>query len=178
MKRNTPFFLVGAIGATLFAAAAPGQLSYSLTDLGTLPGKSISRPAGINNQAQVTGFTESHAFLWTSGVMLDLGTLPGGTISTGIGINDLGDAVGDSQYSPQGGAIRHATLWSSGSVTDLGILPSWGNYSRGNGINDSGLFKYCGGDDPVAGAQRERLLGPVCGPRTATGKDKHEERDS
>lgn len=136
MKRNIPYFLVGAISATLFAAAAPGQLSYSLTDLGTLPGKSISRPAGINNQAQVTGFTESHAFLWTSGVMLDLGTLPGGTISTGIGINDLGDVVGDSEYSPQGGAIRHATLWSNGSAIDLGFLPSWGNYSRGNGIND------------------------------------------
>lgn len=147
MKRNLSSFLVGAVGATFFAALAQAQLSYSLTDLGTLPGKSISHPTGINNQAQVTGFTESHAFLWTSGVMLDLGTLPGGTISTGIGINNLGDVVGDSQYSPQGGSIRHATLWSNGSATDLGFLPSWGNYSRGNGINDSGQVVGHSGPD-------------------------------
>ena len=137
MRRNI-LFVVGAISATLFAAAASGQLSYSLTDLGTLPGKTISHPGGINNQAQVTGFTETHAFLWTNGVMADLGTLSGGSISTGVGINDLRQVVGDSQYSPQGGSIRHATLWSNGTATDLGFLPSWGNYSRGNGINDGG----------------------------------------
>ncbi len=138
MKRSLLSFLFGAAGITLFGTAASAQISYSVTDLGTLPGKSISHPAGINNQAQVTGYTESHAFLWSSGVMQDLGTLPGGSISTGIGINDLGQVVGDSQYSPQGGSIRHATLWSNGTATDLGFLPSWGNYSRGNGINDGG----------------------------------------
>lgn len=136
MQRDLFSFLLCAVGFTLCAVSAPAQTTYSLTDLGTLPGKTISHPGGINNQAQVTGFTESHAFLWSNGVISDLGTLPGGSISTGVGINNLGQVVGDSQFS-QGGSIRHATLWSNGTVTDLGFLPSWGNYSRGNGINDS-----------------------------------------
>lgn len=138
MKGNLPVVLVGVAGVALFIFTAQAQVSYSVTDLGTLPGKTISHPGGINNQAQVTGFTETHAFLWTNGVMADLGTLPGGSISTGVGINNLGQVVGDSQYSVQGGSIRHATLWSNGTATDLGFLPSWGNYSRGNGINDGG----------------------------------------
>jgi len=137
MKPNLLFSFVCAAGLALVAAPGSAQITYSLTDLGTLPGKTISHPTGINNQGQVTGFTETHAFLWTNGVMTDLGTLPGGEISTGVALNSLGQVVGDSQY-PRGGSIRHATLWSNGTATDLGFLPSSGNYSRGNGINDAG----------------------------------------
>ncbi len=55
-----------------------------------------------------------------------------------MGINNLGQVVGDSQYSVNGGSIRHAALWSNGTAIDLGFLPLWGNYSRANGINDLG----------------------------------------
>lgn len=137
MKPNLLFFFISAAALALIAAPGSAQTTYSLTDLGTLPGKTISHPTGINNQGQVTGFTETHAFLWSNGVMTDLGTLPGGAISTGQAINALGQVVGDSQYA-QGGSIRHATLWSNGTATDLGFLPLSGNYSRGNGINDGG----------------------------------------
>ena len=58
--------------------------------------------------------------------------------STGWGINDLGDVTGDSEYSVNGGSIRHAAVFRNGTVTDLGFLPGWGNYARGNGINNSG----------------------------------------
>ena len=110
--------------------------TYSLTDLGTLPGQTVSHPAGINNQAQVTGTSVTpHALLFENGLVQDLGTLPGGSISTGVGINDLGQVVGDSQYQ-NGGSIRHAVLFSDGTRTDLGFLPQSGNYSRGNGINN------------------------------------------
>ena len=137
MKPDLLSFLISAAGLLLGAAPGSAQITYSLTDLGTLPGKTISHPTGINNQGQVTGFTETHAFLWTNGVMTDLGTLPGGSISTGVAINALGEVVGDSQYA-QGGSIRHATLWNNGTLSDLGFLPLSGNYSRGNGINDGG----------------------------------------
>lgn len=138
MKRNVFSVLIFAAGFALAATGAPAQITYSVTDLGTLPRKTVSHPGGINSQAQITGFTETHAFLWTNGVMADLGTLPGGSASIGVGINNLGQVVGDSQYSIQGGSIRHATLWSNGTPTDLGFLPLSGNYSRGNGINDLG----------------------------------------
>ena len=137
MKRHLSALLIGAAATILSTVVGLAQTTYSLTDLGTLPGKTIVHPGGINNQAQVTGFTESQAFLWTNGIMTDLGTLPGGMVSSGVAINQLGQVVGDSQFT-QGGAIRHATLWSGGTATDLGFLPLWGNYSRGNGINDGG----------------------------------------
>ena len=117
----------------LFVAASFSMAyaqTYTLTDLGTLPGQTISHPAGINNQAQVTGTSVTpHALLFENGLVEDLGTLPGGSISTGVGINDLGQVVGDSQFR-NGGSMRHAVLFDNGTRTDLGFLPQSGNYSR------------------------------------------------
>src|SRR5215211_444604 len=122
----------------LAASALADVQTYTLTDLGTLPGQTISHPAGINNQAQVTVTSVTpHALLFENGLVQDLGTLPGGSISTGVGINGLGQVVGDSQFQ-NGGSIRHAVLFSNGTRTDLGFLPESGNYSRGNGINNLG----------------------------------------
>ena len=132
--------LLGIAGLALSISTTPAQ-TYTLTDLGVLPGMSTSAtPKGINNLAQVAGTSGpmTHALRFTNGTVQDLGTLPGGQISTGWGINDLGDVVGDSEYSAAGGAIRHATLWTDGTTIDLGFLPSSGNYSRGNGINSLG----------------------------------------
>jgi uncharacterized delta-60 repeat protein len=82
--------------------------------------------------------TSSHAARFTNGVVEDLGTIPGGITSSGWGINDLGQVAGDSEYSINGGSIRHAALFANGAVTDLGALPLWGNYARGNGVNNAG----------------------------------------
>src|SRR5436190_1483861 len=131
-------------------AGASGQRSaqaqtYHVTDLGTIntnTGVISSHPTGINNAGQVSGYsysgTSNHAARFTNGLVEDLGVIPGGEISTGWGINGLGDVVGDSQYSVNGGSIRHAALFRNGTVTDLGFLPGWGNYARANGINNLG----------------------------------------
>lgn len=129
--------LLAALIFKMSGSLAPAE-TYHVTDLGVIAGQTISHPGGINNQGQVAGYSGSHAARFTNGAVEDLGTIPGGSISTGVAINDLGQVVGDSQYSVNGGSIRHAALWSNGTVTDLGILPSWGNYSRGNGINKAG----------------------------------------
>ncbi|MFN0280110.1 MAG: cohesin domain-containing protein [Pyrinomonadaceae bacterium] len=139
------FTVIGAGDRTV--SLAPPPPIYRLTDLGTIntnpqTGQTISHPGGINQPGQVTGYSYSgpniHAARFTNGLVEDLGTIPGGNISTGVAINDLGHVTGDSQYSENGGAIRHAALFSNGTATDLGTLPGWGNYSRGNGINNAG----------------------------------------
>lgn len=134
----------GQIDASVRTAGA-GQM-YRLTDLGVVNGQGgqmISFPEGINNAGQVTGNSRSgtsiHAVRFSNGIVEDLGTISGGSNSIGVGINNLGHVAGDSEYSQNGGSIRHATLFRNGTATDLGTLPTWGNYSRGNGINDFGV---------------------------------------
>src|SRR6266478_5649820 len=63
---------------------------FTIKDLGTLPGGTISFAVGINDRGQVVGFSSTasairHAFLFEDGVMVDLGTLPGGNFSVALG---------------------------------------------------------------------------------------------
>ena len=147
VRIQTAVFLA-IIGITGASAPASAQAqTYHLTDLGTIntdpeTGVVSSHPTGINNAGQVAGYsysgTSNHAARFTNGLVEDLGVIPGGQTSQGWGINGLGDVVGDSQYSVNGGSIRHAALFRNGTVTDLGFLPGWGNYARANGINNLG----------------------------------------
>ena len=77
--------------------------SYTVTDLGTLPGDSYSTATAINGSGQVVGYSYidegyQHAFLYENGQMVDLGTLPAShsyPYSRAYGINDSGQVVGD-----------------------------------------------------------------------------------
>jgi probable HAF family extracellular repeat protein len=116
-----------------------GAQSYTITDLGALPGDSLSIPNGMNNQGAVVGFSEPqgsnnrHAFLWTqTGGMQDLGTLAGDSTSIAYGINDSGEVVGASSSTD----ASHAFTWTaSGGMQEL--VSSSGD-SWALAINDSG----------------------------------------
>ena len=110
--------------------------TYSVTDLGTLGGKSTI-PHAINAQGQITGSSNlssnvSHAFLYSGGTMTDLGSL-GGTSALGLGINKSGQIAGYSTLSD--GSYR-GFLYSNGTMTALPTLS--GNYGVAYGINASG----------------------------------------
>jgi probable HAF family extracellular repeat protein len=111
------------------------QDSTKVTDLGSLGGKLHNAAYDINNQGQVSGYSDlsgdktyptssgpvytCHAFLWEKGVMHDLGTLPGDVGSSGDGINNKGQVVGgswDKEYNDR------AILWQNGVMTDLNTL--------------------------------------------------------
>jgi probable HAF family extracellular repeat protein len=131
--------------------------SYTVTDLGVLPGYSASLGNFVNNLGQVVGCSDvstpdvwpcggsvaSHAFLWSAvSGMQDLGTLPGGTISIAEGINDSGVVSGFSNDS-QG--VTHGFRWTqSNGMVDLGTLPG-GTTSYAFAINAAGLI--CGYSD-------------------------------
>lgn len=123
---------------------------YTITDLGTLPGGSVSEATGINDLGQVAGSSEvlnssfnlvNHAFLWTkNGGMQDLGTLPAEEgygyeqpyfNSSATALNTFGLVVGSSWVNPES---DEAFLWSKrGGMKDLGHLVTadgWSSYAQ------------------------------------------------
>lgn len=140
-----------------------------IIDLGTLGGN-VSGANAVNNLGQVVGgalnaipdpfsatfsqqfifetvpfyffpvTTQSHAFLWHSGVMQDLGTL-GGPDSVAWFVNELGQVAGqstiDSIPNPTTGVPTvNAFFWDHGKMADVGNLG--GTFSFVSGLNDRG----------------------------------------
>jgi probable HAF family extracellular repeat protein len=138
--------------------------SGSAINLGTLGGTS-SLAWGVNNSGEVVGgalnltadptfpapffyynpvpfpvFNETHAFLWSHGVMQDLQTL-GGPDSFAQFVNATGQAAGVSftnsvPNATTGSPTLDPFLWARGKMNDLGTLG--GTLGFANGLNDLG----------------------------------------
>ncbi len=152
--------------------AATGAKTY----LGTLGGAGGSTtPSAINQNGQVAGGghtssaynSQTHAFLWSSGIMTDLGTL-GGYNSWAYGINNDGQVVGRSSRSTTNNSDA-AFLYSGGNMTDLNNLipasPGW-TLTQANAINGSGQIVGFGFNP--SGQTHAFLLTPVPVPHRAT----------
>jgi probable HAF family extracellular repeat protein len=134
------------------AYAAPVFPSYTVIDLGILPGGNESRAYGINSSSQVVGdstvtpvggVVTTHGFLCAIDndgrpTMKDIGTL-GGRHSRARGINNAGQIAGTSEPTPY---VDHAFRYTigedgQGTMEDLGALPG-ANASYGYAINNLG----------------------------------------
>jgi probable HAF family extracellular repeat protein len=136
------FFPVMLLGALLSAPLVQGKTAYSLTIIDTLGGSS-NYASGINDRGEIVGQSQiangdTHAFLYSGGIVKDLGTL-GGNTSVGGGINNRGVAVGASEAGP-GYSNPHAFVYQNGQMKDLGVLAigPYTNNSQANSINDQG----------------------------------------
>jgi probable HAF family extracellular repeat protein len=156
-------FLFCVVLAAISSGNARGQVQYTLTDLGTIPGGFSSQATDINNLGQVVGWAtnnlgDGHAFLYSGGSMLDLGA------GQAVGINNSGQVVGSSSngaFIYNGGSVQNigymdphaindlgqvvgygndrAALYSGGSIQNLGTLPApydWNSFAYG--VNDNG----------------------------------------
>lgn len=143
---NTKHRLITFLSAIALTAclaigvSSAGAQTYSLTDLGVLPGKkeNVSTAAAINDSGQVAGTSGGSAFRYTKESktpMEDVGKNPDG-ISRGFGLNSSGQVVGDSTFGKD--ETSRAAIFSDGSATELGTLKVGGPFSRANGINASG----------------------------------------
>ena len=143
--------------ASLFASVALASAqTYTIRDIGVLPGDNESNGFWINNLGEVVGCSDTatpenypctglvagqHAFRWSaSSGIKDLGTLSGATVSGAVGINDAGAIVGYSNVKGQPATNFVATLWPpTGGIVNLGKI-SGGASSAAFEINSSGVI--------------------------------------
>jgi probable HAF family extracellular repeat protein len=131
--------LAGLFASGLIAGAVSSQAqSYNLTDLGALPGDTISFPAGLNRLGQAAGTsanaTNAIATLYSGGNAISLGTLGDSDSSFAQAINDSGHVVG---YDWFGSGMAHAFLYSNGRMTDIHSASLFPSGSTAQGINNS-----------------------------------------
>ena len=133
-----------------FTATAIGQ-TYTVIDLGVLPGDSASSGIGINSSGQIAGCSDEtttyfpcngtepgHAFIWDRETgMQDLGTLSGDEYSSANVINDAGEVAGISQEAL---GVYHAFSWTAKTgIIALPALPG-GSNTFASGLNAAGLI--------------------------------------
>src|SRR5258708_16198971 len=101
--------------------------TYTITDLGTLPGGGYSVARGVNATGEVTGASGnsnsnlSDVFLYSNGAMTNLGTL-GGPSGIGNGINASGQIAG---YSTNSAGTDKPLPARGGRLTAIGEPGGW-----------------------------------------------------
>jgi len=126
--------------ATLMLASLAAAQTYSITDLGTFPGGTVSQGEAVNQHGLVAGYARNeaynaHGFLWTAAQ--GLRTLPSippqSNFAIAQAINCFGETAGYSDYDEL--ENEHAVIWIGQTLVDLGTLPG-GTISEATGIND------------------------------------------
>jgi probable HAF family extracellular repeat protein len=125
----------------VLAWAAPGIAQpYTLTDLGTLSGNSVSKAAALNNAGEAAGVSETPtaaiATMFNGGSATNI-SAPGSSVSLANAINRSGEIAGwmngsTANFDPQ------AFLYSNGSVKNINSPSLFPSGTEAYGINNSG----------------------------------------
>ncbi len=130
-----------SLAVALFPAATvlSGATTYTIMDLGLLPGAQYTAANGVNNSGQViaTSFTGplGQAFVAGQQPVTPIDMPPDGNSVQGLGISDTGLVTGIAKGN--GYSDGHAFLWNGTTTTDLGVL-SGATSSAGVGVNSGG----------------------------------------
>jgi len=144
-KSLLPVIAVALVAIAMVSATAPARAAagptYTVQDLGTLPGDYSSTAMGINAAGDVVGWSAgpngTRAFLYTNAAgMTALAGPSGRPVTTARAVNGNGTVVGNA--STGGGDIGHAVRWQAGVPLDLGTL-GIGDYSDARGVNATGV---------------------------------------
>ena len=140
---RSPSRLVAALALSLAApfAFADGAPTYTIIDLGALPGDVSQAFAISNNGSSIVGrsfMTVATPTLWNAaGTMTALPELAGRANAVALGVNNSGVAVGTASTTISGTAPL-PVMWKNGVATQL-AMP--GNYTvgRATAINNNGV---------------------------------------
>jgi uncharacterized membrane protein len=195
-KRITlrPFRQIGAIAkraltlvlVSVAAVATAQAQTYSITDLGALPGATSTYAYGMNDNGDVAGWSGngsiSTGYVWSHGAMTSIGWLPNGNPGSGLfAVNLFGQAVGVANPSTsgvlqtQGVLYRNNTLITidtsapslfAHSITNTGVIV--GDYTKGGGSSGGTFVPAFWAEDPSKpGRFRRTDLVPVSGDTAA-----------
>ena len=132
---------IALITAVVFALFLPRLLPrpaphYTVTDLGVLPGDTISWATGINNRGEIVGFSATnyfdagHIFCWINGRMTNLGPLDSPNIFHKPCIDDSGKINRKQSVSNELGVMsfgrtipKRAVLYSDGKQIIVSTPP-------------------------------------------------------
>jgi probable HAF family extracellular repeat protein len=116
--------------------------TYTITDLGVLPGGSYSAALAINNEGQIVGYSNlmgssnHNGFRYQDGHMSNLGLVPGFVGGEATALSDSGNVVGN-QYKVNPVTKHHGAIYNDdGSITDVPPLGS--NSCNFFGVNNGG----------------------------------------
>jgi probable HAF family extracellular repeat protein len=131
------------VAALLLLVPLAAAQKYTVMDLGTFPGGSVSQGQAISRCGHVAGWARfanfnSAGFFWNGHGLRILPALPPeGNVSFAQAINSSGDVAGYSTYNYPPMLNTHPVVWVQGKIHDLGTLPG-SNDAQAMGINDHG----------------------------------------
>ena len=126
--------LVASFIALAACGLAQAQVTYTLTNLGTLGGSDnagssvpYSYAAAINNAGQIVGSSYTpahvqHAFLYQNGTMTDLATTYGAGFIQAEDINNSSQIVGGNSVLISGGVRSTTTAFYPNAINDSGFM--------------------------------------------------------
>ena len=124
---------------TIVAAVPSLAQTYTLQDLGTLPGSTVSQGYALNELGQACGTSGSlaTATLFSDGQAFDLGGFVSGDVTVATGINPSTVVVGWERLATI--ATSHALIWSSGGIQDIHSPSLFPSGTEATAINSSGV---------------------------------------
>jgi hypothetical protein len=127
-----PLFKLLAVVIGLGSGSAHSATSYRFT-FPNFPGASVTIPAGINDQGEITGsyavpparpYVGSNAYLWSNGVFHTIDR-PGAKLTQPYGINNQGEVVGDYFI---GEGHDNFVRSPNGTYSDFDLTPVTGGF--------------------------------------------------
>lgn len=139
--RKTVFSAALAIVSLCTSAAHSAAHMYTVTDLGTIAGDSVSTGYALSNTRAAAGTSSTPsaaiAALFSNGNVTNISTL-GSSVSVATAINGSGEIVGWNAFDSNPNFDPQAFLYSNGRMTSINSPSVFPSGTEAFGINDSG----------------------------------------
>lgn len=132
--------MLAALGLCASGSWSAAQ-TYTVADLGTLPGNTVSKGYALNDAGEAAGVsdmpTAAIATMFSGGKATSISTL-GSSVSVANAINSSGEIAGWNSYDSNANFDPQAFLYSNGSMLNINAATLFPSGTEAYGINNSG----------------------------------------